>query len=80
MYSDSYEAFEYQEHLEELIDGGHQVVSVTTGRGRGRMSGADIQMVLSGLDAARRQGHPPRLVPDQAGSTNRRRALDVSRA
>jgi ketosteroid isomerase-like protein len=46
MFRDWFEAFDYQEHLDELIDGGEQVVSVTTGHGRGRASGTNVQMTF----------------------------------
>jgi ketosteroid isomerase-like protein len=45
MFRDWYEAFEnYEEHCEELIEAGEQVISVLTGRGRGRASGTDVEM------------------------------------
>jgi ketosteroid isomerase-like protein len=43
MFRDWYEAFEYQEQYDELIGRGDQVVSVSTGRGRGRASGTDVE-------------------------------------
>lgn len=46
MFGDWYEAFDYREQLEELIGAGDRVVSVTTGRGRGRASGTDVQMTF----------------------------------
>ena len=61
MFGDWYEAFEYQEQLEELIDGGDQVVSVTTGRGRGRASGTDVSMTFY-LVWTLREGRVIRLV------------------
>jgi ketosteroid isomerase-like protein len=45
MFGDWYEAFEpYEEHCDELIDAGEHVISVVTGRGRGRASGTDVEM------------------------------------
>jgi ketosteroid isomerase-like protein len=46
MFRDWYEAFDYQEELDELIDAGDQVLTVTTGHGRGRASGSDVQMTF----------------------------------
>lgn len=34
---------EIEDHLDELIDAGEQVISVTTTRGRGRSSGIEIE-------------------------------------
>jgi ketosteroid isomerase-like protein len=45
MFRDWYEAFEnYEEECEELIAVGERVVSVVTGRGRGRASRVDVEM------------------------------------
>jgi ketosteroid isomerase-like protein len=45
MFRDWYEAFEdYEEDCEELIEAGEHVISVLTGRGRGRASGTDVEM------------------------------------
>jgi ketosteroid isomerase-like protein len=45
LYRDWYEVWEdYRDELEELIDAGEQVVSVATGRGRGRASGAEVEL------------------------------------
>ena len=39
----------YEEKLEELIDAGESVISVMTGRGRGRASGAEVEMSTTGV-------------------------------
>jgi ketosteroid isomerase-like protein len=36
----------YDEGLEEIVDAGEHVISVTRGRGRGRASGADVEMTF----------------------------------
>jgi ketosteroid isomerase-like protein len=40
---------DYEEKLEELIDAGESVVSVLTGRGRGRASGVEVEMTVAGV-------------------------------
>jgi ketosteroid isomerase-like protein len=45
-----YEAWESYEHdCHELIDAGDQVVSIVTDRGRGRASGADVEISAYGV-------------------------------
>src|SRR5437660_3491003 len=45
MFRDWYASFEnYDEGVEEIIEAGEYVISVSTGRGRGRTSGADVEM------------------------------------
>jgi ketosteroid isomerase-like protein len=44
LFRDWYEAFDYEEVLEELIDAGDRVISVSEGQGRGRASGTDVTM------------------------------------
>ena len=39
----------YEEKLEELIDAGESVISVLTGRGRGRASGAEVEITTAGV-------------------------------
>jgi ketosteroid isomerase-like protein len=49
-YSEWYEAWgDYDEVLEELIDGGEQVIVGATGRGRGRASGAAVEWSQYGV-------------------------------
>jgi ketosteroid isomerase-like protein len=44
VYREWYEAWEgYEEELEELIDAGDEVISIVTGRGRGRASGVEVE-------------------------------------
>ena len=43
----------YEEKLEELIDAGESVISVLTGRGLGRASGAEVEMTVAGVWAVR---------------------------
>ena len=40
---------DYEETLNELIDAGDSVISVTTGRGRGRASGVEVEVTTSGV-------------------------------
>lgn len=50
MFRDRYEAWEtIDDRLEELIDVGEQVISVVATRGRGRASGADVELNHAGL-------------------------------
>ena len=50
VYRDWHSAWEnYEEKLEELIDAGESVISVLTARGRGRASGAEIEMTTVGV-------------------------------
>jgi uncharacterized protein len=43
-FRERYEAWEeIEDHCEELIDAGEQVISVTTTRGRGRSSGVEVE-------------------------------------
>ena len=44
VYREWYEAWEdYEEELEELIEAGDKVISIVTGRGRGRASGVEVE-------------------------------------
>ena len=40
---------DYEESLDELIDAGEDVISVITGRGRGRASGAEVEVNTTGV-------------------------------
>ena len=40
---------EVEDHLDELIDAGEQVISVVTSRGRGLASGVEVERELAGL-------------------------------
>jgi ketosteroid isomerase-like protein len=45
MFRDWYASFEdYNEGIEEIFEAGEHVISVSTGRGRGRTSRADVEM------------------------------------
>jgi uncharacterized protein len=49
-YRDWYEVWEsYEDDLKELIDAGGHVVSVATGRGRGRVSGVEVETQGAGV-------------------------------
>lgn len=53
-WKDLYEAWESYEHeVHELLDAGDQVVSIVTDRGRGRASGADVEMDAYGVWSVR---------------------------
>ena len=50
LFGDWFEAFAgYEEHVDELIDAGEHVISVLTGRARGRASGVDVEQSFVAL-------------------------------
>ncbi len=50
VYREWYRGWEnYDEKIEELIDGGENVVSVVSARGRGRVSGVEVEITVVGV-------------------------------
>jgi ketosteroid isomerase-like protein len=73
---EAWEGIEYD--YDELIDAGERVISVVTRHGRGRASGAEVELALgTRVDDPQGQGHPGGVVPDPRRCPRSRRAVGV---